>query len=58
VLNRTGSKGKWGVIVISLSSGDTLFNHHGDDQLLPASTMKLFTAAMALDDSETESVRM
>ena len=49
VLNRTGSKGKWGVIVISLSSGDTLFNHHGDDQLLPASTMKLFTSAMALD---------
>ena len=49
VLTRSGNSGKWGVIVVSLSSGDTLFTHHGDDQLLPASTMKLFTSAMALD---------
>jgi D-alanyl-D-alanine carboxypeptidase/D-alanyl-D-alanine-endopeptidase (penicillin-binding protein 4) len=49
VLGRMANSGKWGVMVVSLTSGDTLFNHHGDDQLLPASTMKLFTSAMALD---------
>ncbi len=49
VLGRSAGSGKWGVMVVSLSSGDTLFNHNGDSQLLPASTMKLFTSAMALD---------
>ena len=41
--------GKWGVLVLSLSRGDTLFGRNGDVQLLPASTMKLFTSAVALD---------
>ncbi|MFI5232704.1 MAG: D-alanyl-D-alanine carboxypeptidase/D-alanyl-D-alanine-endopeptidase [Gemmatimonadales bacterium] len=41
--------GKWGVIVVSLSTGDTLFANNPDQQLLPASTMKLFTSSLALD---------
>lgn len=48
-MNRTNGKGTWGVIVVSLSSGDTLFGHNADRMLVPASTMKLFTAALALD---------
>ena len=41
--------GTWGVLVVSLSNGDTLFGHAPDMQLLPASTMKLFTSSLALD---------
>jgi D-alanyl-D-alanine carboxypeptidase/D-alanyl-D-alanine-endopeptidase (penicillin-binding protein 4) len=41
--------GKWGVLVVSLSTGDTLFANNPDQQLLPASTMKLFTSSLALD---------
>lgn len=48
-LNRTGNSGTWGVIVVSLTNGDTLFGRNPDRQLLPASTMKLFTSALALD---------
>ena len=41
--------GKWGVLVVSLSTGDTLFASNPDQQLLPASTMKLFTSSLALE---------
>jgi D-alanyl-D-alanine carboxypeptidase/D-alanyl-D-alanine-endopeptidase (penicillin-binding protein 4) len=41
--------GRWGVLVVSLSTGDTLFGHDPDQQMLPASTMKLFTSSLALD---------
>lgn len=41
--------GDWGVLVVSLTRGDTLFGRNADRPLLPASTMKLFTAALALD---------
>lgn len=41
--------GTWGVLVVSLSTGDTLFGRNPDEQLLPASTMKLFTSSLALD---------
>jgi D-alanyl-D-alanine carboxypeptidase/D-alanyl-D-alanine-endopeptidase (penicillin-binding protein 4) len=41
--------GKWGVLVVSLSTGDTLFANDADQQLLPASTMKLFTSSLALE---------
>jgi D-alanyl-D-alanine carboxypeptidase/D-alanyl-D-alanine-endopeptidase (penicillin-binding protein 4) len=41
--------GRWGVLVVSLSTGDTLFGHNPDEQFLPASTMKLFTSSLALD---------
>jgi len=43
------TRGRWGVIVVSLSTGDTLFGRNPDEQLLPASTMKLFTSSLALD---------
>ncbi|MES2524977.1 MAG: D-alanyl-D-alanine carboxypeptidase/D-alanyl-D-alanine-endopeptidase [Gemmatimonadota bacterium] len=41
--------GKWGAIVVSITRGDTLFSHSADERLVPASTMKLFTSAIALD---------
>jgi D-alanyl-D-alanine carboxypeptidase/D-alanyl-D-alanine-endopeptidase (penicillin-binding protein 4) len=48
-IQRTRGRGTWGVIVVSLTNGDTLFGHNADRQLLPASTMKLFTSALALE---------
>lgn len=36
-------------MVISLTRGDTLFARNADGQMLPASTMKMYTAAIALD---------
>lgn len=48
-LDKTKNSGTWGVIVVSLTNGDTLFDRNPDRQLLPASTMKLFTSALALD---------
>jgi D-alanyl-D-alanine carboxypeptidase/D-alanyl-D-alanine-endopeptidase (penicillin-binding protein 4) len=41
--------GHWGVIVVSLTRGDTLYEVNADQPLQPASTMKLFTSALALD---------
>jgi serine-type D-Ala-D-Ala carboxypeptidase/endopeptidase (penicillin-binding protein 4) len=41
--------GHWGAIVVSLTRGDTLFEENADAPLQPASTMKLFTSALALD---------
>lgn len=41
--------GTWGVLVVSLSRGDTLYSYNPDTQLLPASTMKLFTTALAFE---------
>lgn len=41
--------GEWGAMVISITRGDTLFAHQPDEQIVPASTMKLFTSAIALD---------
>ena len=46
--NRTRS-GQWGAIVVSLTKGDTLFAQNADGQMLPASTMKMYTSAIALD---------
>lgn len=48
-IGRVSGSGKWGVMVVSLTKGDTLFAHGSDDALKPASTMKLFTSALALD---------
>ena len=39
---------RWSVLVVSLDKGDTLFNHGGDESLIPASNLKLFTTAAAL----------
>lgn len=41
--------GQWGVVIISLTRGDTLYSHNPDLSLSPASTMKLFTTALALE---------
>lgn len=38
----------WGVAVVSLDTGRTLYAHRADRLLLPASTAKLYTAALAL----------
>ena len=42
-------KGSWGAMVVSLSRGDTLFARTPGTPLMPASTMKLFTSALALE---------
>ncbi len=41
--------GEWGVMVASLTRGDTLFALNPDAMLQPASTMKMYTAAIALE---------
>jgi serine-type D-Ala-D-Ala carboxypeptidase/endopeptidase (penicillin-binding protein 4) len=48
-LLRTGSRTeRWGVLVTSLESGDTLFALNPEEPLAPASNQKLFTSAAAL----------
>ncbi|MBX3174383.1 MAG: D-alanyl-D-alanine carboxypeptidase/D-alanyl-D-alanine-endopeptidase [Gemmatimonadaceae bacterium] len=49
LIRASTTRGAWGVMVVSLTRGDTLFAHNPDALLLPASTMKLYTSAMALD---------
>ena len=39
----------WGIAVVSLDSGKTLYAHDADKLLVPASVGKLYTAALALD---------
>lgn len=39
---------RWGIAVVSLDSGRTLYVHNADRLLQPASTAKLFTAALSL----------
>jgi D-alanyl-D-alanine carboxypeptidase/D-alanyl-D-alanine-endopeptidase (penicillin-binding protein 4) len=39
----------WGVKIVSLDTGKTLFEHHADRLMSPASNSKLYTAALALD---------
>jgi PBP4 family serine-type D-alanyl-D-alanine carboxypeptidase len=39
----------WGVKVVSLDTGATLFEHHADRLMSPASNSKLYTGALALD---------
>ena len=41
--------GTWGVVVLSLTRKDTLYTVNPDEPLQPASNMKLFTTALALD---------
>ena len=42
-------RGQWGVIIISLTRGDTLFKESPDAMMQPASTMKMYTSVLALD---------
>ena len=39
----------WGISVVSLDSGETVFEHHPDRLMSPASNSKLYTGALALD---------
>lgn len=41
--------GSWGVMVVSLSHGDTLFSINADVPHLPASTQKVLTSVLALN---------
>ncbi len=49
MIDRRVRGGKFGVMVVSLSRGDTLFARNAGDMMQPASTMKLFATAVALD---------
>ena len=49
LLNGKTKTGTWGAMVVSLTRGDTLFAQNADGHMVPASTMKLFTTAIALD---------
>ncbi len=49
MLNAKTRNGQWGALVVSLSNGDTLFSSSPDTPMVPASTMKAFTAALALE---------
>ena len=42
-------RGQWGVMVVSLTRGDTLFRESPDAMMQPASTMKMYTSVLALD---------
>src|SRR4051812_44897734 len=41
--------GKFGIMVVSLTKGDTLYAQNAGEMMQPASTMKLFSTAVALD---------
>ena len=41
--------GNWGAMVVSLTRGDTLYAENAGEQMLPASTMKLLTSAIAFE---------
>jgi serine-type D-Ala-D-Ala carboxypeptidase/endopeptidase (penicillin-binding protein 4) len=43
------AQAQWGVKVVALDSGQTLFERNADKLLKPASNAKLYTAALALD---------
>ena len=49
MLTRRVRSGQWGVAVMSVTRGDTLFTSNADLPMLPASVMKLFTSAVALE---------
>jgi D-alanyl-D-alanine carboxypeptidase/D-alanyl-D-alanine-endopeptidase (penicillin-binding protein 4) len=41
--------GTWGAMVTSLTRGDTLYAHNAGEEMVPASTMKLLTSAIAFE---------
>src|SRR2546426_4248935 len=43
------TQARWGVFVMSLSDGRVLCSHNGDQLFTPASNMKIYTTAVALD---------
>jgi D-alanyl-D-alanine carboxypeptidase/D-alanyl-D-alanine-endopeptidase (penicillin-binding protein 4) len=49
MIGRSTRSGTWGVMVLSLTRGDTLYALNAGEPMQPASTMKLMTTALALD---------
>jgi D-alanyl-D-alanine carboxypeptidase/D-alanyl-D-alanine-endopeptidase (penicillin-binding protein 4) len=49
MINNRVRSGRFGIMVVSLTRGDTLFAHDAGAMMQPASTMKLFSTAAALD---------
>lgn len=49
MVNNRVRGGDFGVMVVSLTRGDTLYSHNAGEMMQPASTMKLFSTAAALD---------
>ena len=49
LLSSRTRNGEWGAMVVSITRGDTLFAHGADSKMVPASTMKLFTSAIAFE---------
>ena len=49
LLNAKVRNGQWGAMVVSLTTGDTLFSRNAGLSLNPASTLKLYTTALAFD---------
>jgi serine-type D-Ala-D-Ala carboxypeptidase/endopeptidase (penicillin-binding protein 4) len=43
------SQARWGVFAVSLSDGHVLYSRNGDKLFTPASNMKIYTTAVALD---------
>ncbi|HEY3747539.1 MAG TPA: D-alanyl-D-alanine carboxypeptidase/D-alanyl-D-alanine-endopeptidase [Gemmatimonadaceae bacterium] len=41
--------GTWGAMVVSLTRGDTLYALNAGEEMMPASTMKLFSSAIAFE---------
>jgi len=50
MLNTRVRSGQWGALVMSLTRGDTLYSYQPDVELQPASNLKLFTTALALQE--------
>jgi len=50
MLNARVRSGQWGALVMSLTRGDTLYSYQPDVELQPASNLKLFTTALALQE--------
>lgn len=42
-------RGQFGIMAVSLTRGDTLFTHNAGTPLMPASTMKMLTSAVAFE---------
>jgi D-alanyl-D-alanine carboxypeptidase/D-alanyl-D-alanine-endopeptidase (penicillin-binding protein 4) len=49
MLSTRVKSGKFGVMIVSLTRGDTLFAQNAGEMMQPASTMKLYSTAVALD---------
>ena len=49
MIARNVRSGQFGAMVVSLTRGDTLFAQNAGEMMQPASTMKLFSTAVALD---------